>query len=157
MTAFILLKGKDLAIPDGASTAIIGLFFGLICGLFYYQHYYKTYFWFISLGGGLALTYISQFFFVRLITDDDASALRLTIAEFIVPFVFTLILNHGLYLIKKNKRKKRKHQRNEGHTRALNTRFFDSPDSIVHDSIESQNSNQVLSGTIVPTGKDIAK
>ena len=147
---FILLKGS-LAIPDGASTAIIGLFFGLICGLFYYQHYYKTYFWFISLGGGLVLTYISQFFFMRLATDDDASSLRLTIAEFAVPFLMTLLLNYGLYAIKKNKRKKRKHQSDEGHSRAANTRFFDSPDSIHREEVENIRDNSAL------TGKDFVK
>ena len=125
---FILLKGKELAVPDGVSTAIIGLFFGLICGLFYYQHYYKNYFWFISLGGGLILTYISQYVFMHRFTADDVNSLRLTIIGFAFPFFLTLLLNHGLYMIKKSKRKRRRRQRNEGHTRAQNTRFFDSPD-----------------------------
>jgi hypothetical protein len=152
MTGFILLKGTGVAVPDSASTAIIGLFFGMICGLFYYQHYYKTYYWFISLGGGLILTYISQLFFARMMTNDDASSLRITIAEFAVPFLMTLVLNHGLYLIKKNKTKKRKHQHDERRLRALNFRFFDSPDSI-----ESAKANQAAPGTIVPTGKEITK
>ena len=129
MLGFILLRGKELAVPDGVSTAIIGLFFGLICGLFYYQHYYKNYFWFISLGGGLILTFLSQFFFARHFTADDASSLRLTIAEFTIPFLLTILLNHGLYLIKKSKRKKRRRQRNEGHSKAAKSRFFDSPDA----------------------------
>ena len=145
MIGFILLKGS-LAIPDGMSTAIIGLFFGMICGLFYYQHYYKTYFWFISLGGGLILTFISQFFFMRQHPSDDASSLRLTVAEFAIPFVLTLLLNHGLYLIKITKRKKRRRQRPESHSRTANSRFFDSPDGIDRDVPETNSTDRLLAG-----------
>ena len=49
---------------------------------------------------------------------DDAKAIWLTIATFGVPFLLTLALNHGLYYIKKSKRKKRTKLR-------PSARFFD--------------------------------
>ncbi len=114
MTAFILLSvGKAFSIPDGASAAIIGLFFGLICGLFYYQHYLKPYFWGFSLGGGLILTIISNAAFAKLRNADDAAGIGFTIASFAIPFLLTLALNHGLHLIKRSKRRRRKVVRHE--------------------------------------------
>jgi hypothetical protein len=118
MIGFVLLRGKEFSIPDGVSTAIIGLFFGLVCGLFYYQHYYKPWFWVISLAGGLILTDISNWVFMHNGLADDDSAIRLTIASFAIPFVLTLALNHGLYLIKIKKRKTRSR-------RKLHSHFFD--------------------------------
>ena len=108
MLGLILLRGKEFTIPDDASTAIIGLFFGLVCGLFYYQHYYKQYYWAISLGGGLVLTYVSHWIFSRSVSaSDDASSLPYTLVSVILPFLLTLALNHGLYLFKRHKRKRR--------------------------------------------------
>ena len=121
MIAFVLLRGKDFSIPDGVSTAIVGLFFGLVAGLFYYQHYYKPWFWVFSLVGGLVLTDLSNWFFMHYITTDDDSAVRLTIASFAIPFVLTLVLNHGLYLIKQKKRKSRSRRKHHSH-------FFDTVD-----------------------------
>lgn len=112
MIAIILLRvGKDFSIPDGVSAAIIGLFFGLVCGLFYYQHYYKPYFWAFSLLGGLLLTIISNAVFARFRAEDDVLGLGMTIASFAIPFVLTLVLNHGMYLMKRRKRKRRKIRR----------------------------------------------
>ncbi|HET6401751.1 MAG TPA: hypothetical protein VFH95_10165 [Candidatus Kapabacteria bacterium] len=108
MIAFILLRGRQFSLPDSVSAAIIGLFFGLICGLFYYQHYLKPWFWVFSLGGGLILTIISNAAFARLRAEDNALGLGTTIASFAIPFVLTLALNHGLHLIKRKKRTKRK-------------------------------------------------
>ena len=108
MLGYILLRGKEFSVPDGVSTAIVGLFFGLICGLFYYQHYYKPYYWAFSLGGGLVLTYISYWVFSRwVVAGDDGSSLQLTVVSIVLPFLLTLGLNHGLYLIKHRKRKRR--------------------------------------------------
>jgi hypothetical protein len=125
MIGFILLKGKDFAIPDGISLGIIGLFFGLIAGLFYYQHYLKTWFWAFSLAGGAMFTYLFHRLLLRgegSMTDhpqgDDSISLVLTVASFIVPFVFTLALNHGLYLLKRRKRQQRSR-------RKRHSNFFD--------------------------------
>ena len=123
MIAIILLRvGQDFSIPDGVSAAIIGLFFGLICGLFYYQQYYKPYFWAFSLGGGLLLTILSNAAFAQMRAEDNALGLGTTIASFAIPFILTLALNHGLYLVKQNKRRKRKVLR--GHAQ-----FFDTVDA----------------------------
>ena len=111
MFAFILLTGKEFSLPDGASAAIIGLFFGLICGLFYYQHYAKPYFWAFSLGGGLILTLITNTLFSRLRADDNFIGIGSTIASFAIPFLLTLALNHGLHLIKRKTHVKRKAHR----------------------------------------------
>ncbi len=108
MTAFILLHGKVFSIPDGVSAAIIGLFFGLICGLFYYQHYYKPWFWAFSFGGGLILTILSNAAFAHLRAADNVVGLGSTIASFAIPFLLTLALNHALHLVKRSKRRKRK-------------------------------------------------
>lgn len=108
MIAFILLRGRQFTMPDGVSAAIIGLFFGLICGLFYYQHYLKPWFWAFSLGGGLILTIVSNAAFATLRNEDDAAGIGFTIASFAIPFILTLALNHGLHLIKRSKRKRRK-------------------------------------------------
>ncbi|MFI5201000.1 MAG: hypothetical protein ACHQNE_01255 [Candidatus Kapaibacterium sp.] len=114
MIAFILLRiGQQFSIPDGASAAIIGLFFGLICGLFYYQHYLKPWFWAFSLGGGLILTIISNAAFAKLRNADDTAGIGFTIASFAIPFLLTLALNHGLHLLKRRKRRKRKVVRHE--------------------------------------------
>ncbi len=121
MLAFVLLRGKDFSLPDGVSTAIIGLFFGLICGLFYYQHYYKQWYWAISLLGGLVLTNISHSIFLRYFSGDDTSAIELTIASFVIPFLLTLALNHLLYQVKQRKRRKRVRRREH-------SRFFDTVD-----------------------------
>lgn len=118
MIAYLLLKGKEFSLPDGVSTAIIGLFFGLLCGLFYYQHYQKSYYWGISLGGGLVLTLLFHSVFLGRFTVDDTSAIWLTIASFAVPFVLTLALNYGLYSIKHSKRKRKLRRREDTH-------FFD--------------------------------
>ena len=111
MFAFILLRGKEFSLPDGVSAAIIGLFFGLICGLFYYQHYAKPYFWAFSLGGGLILTLISNTLFTRLRGDDNYIGVGSTIASFAIPFLLTLALNHGLHLVKRKSRVRKRAQR----------------------------------------------
>jgi hypothetical protein len=121
--AFILLApGKAFSLPDDVSAAIIGLFFGLVCGLFYYQHYYKPYFWGFSLVGGVFLTVVSHSFFLKKSSTDDLSAILLTIASFGIPFLLTMALNQGLYYFKKSKRKKRSKQRRPA-------RFFDTADA----------------------------
>ena len=123
MIAFILLApGKAFSLPDDVSTAIIGLFFGLICGLFYYQHYYKPYFWVFSLLGGMLFTVMSHSIFAKRFTSDDVSAIWLTIASFGIPFILTLALNQGLYYIKEKRRKKRSKLRRPA-------RFFDTTDA----------------------------
>jgi hypothetical protein len=116
---FILLRGKDFAIPEGAAVAIIGLFFGLVAGLFYYQHYVKTWYWGISLAGGIVLATVFNMIFARISTNDDTAAIEQTIASFAIPLALTLLLNHGLYLLK---RRKRKQHRN----RKRHSKFFDS-------------------------------
>jgi len=108
MIAFILLRGRQFSMPDGVSAAIIGLFFGLICGLFYYQHYLKPWFWAFSLGGGLILTILSNGIFAKLRNEDDMAGIAFTIASFAIPFLLTLAINHWLHLIKRSKRKRRK-------------------------------------------------
>ena len=123
MIAFIFLSpGKEFSLPEDVSAAIIGLFFGLIGGLFYYQHYYKPYFWVFSLAGGVFLTVISHSFFLKKFTTDDVSAIWLTIASFGIPFILTMALNQGLYYIKQNRRKKRSKLRRPA-------RFFDTTDA----------------------------
>ena len=123
MIAFIFLApGKAFSLPDDVSAGMIGLFFGLICGLFYYQHYYKPYFWVFSLVGGVFLTVISHSFFLKKFTTDDVSAIWLTIASFGIPFILTMALNQGLYYIKQNRRKKRSKLRRPA-------RFFDTTDT----------------------------
>jgi hypothetical protein len=121
MIAFILLKGKEFAIPDGVSTAVIGLFFGLVCGLFYYQRYHRNYYWVLSLAGGLMFTYLSHVLFLRQVSVDDASSLRMTLASFAFPFLMTLALNHALSLMKGHKH--RKHAKQKTHSS-----FFDTAD-----------------------------
>jgi hypothetical protein len=108
MIAYILLRGKDFSLPDDVSTAIVGIFFGLVCGLFYYQHYYRNYYWWFSLGGGLILTYLSQKVLDKPGTESDPAR---TVASFVVPFVLTLLLNQALYFVKHSKRKKRRHKK----------------------------------------------
>jgi hypothetical protein len=118
MIGYILLRGKDFTLPDEVSTAIVGIFFGLVCGLFYYQHYYRNYFWWISIAGGLVLTFISQKLLDRPGTETSVLG---TIASFVVPFLLTLALNHALYYVKRSKRKK--HRRQKKHSdffRAIN-------------------------------------
>ncbi|HWF44728.1 MAG TPA: hypothetical protein VG537_08800 [Candidatus Kapabacteria bacterium] len=123
MFAYLLLRGKEFSLPDGISTAIIGLFFGLLCGLFYYEHYYKSYYWAFSLAGGLILTYLSHWIFSRsLASDNDTASIESTLLSFALPFLLTLGLNHGLYLIKRNKRKRRL-------KRKEHSRFFDTVDA----------------------------
>jgi O-antigen/teichoic acid export membrane protein len=139
MIAYILLvPGKAFSLPDNVSAAIIGLFFGLVCGLFYYQHYYKPYFWVISLAGGVFLTVLSHSFFLKKSTSDDLGAILLTIASFGIPFILTMLLNQGLYYIKKSKRKKRSKQRRPA-------RFFD---TTIHpeDTGHSSNTREDLAG-----------
>ena len=119
MTANILLYSKQtFSMPDSVSTGIIGLFFGLLCGLFYYQHYLKPWYWGISLAGGLILTEVFHSLFLGTFTLDDSSAMRLTIASFAVPFLLTLGLNHWLYHLKKKKQRRRRVRRTDTH-------FFD--------------------------------
>lgn len=108
MDSYILLRGKDFSLPDDVSTAIVGIFFGLVCGLFYYQHYYRNYFWWISLVGGLVLTYVSQKILDQPGTDTDVAG---TISSFVIPFVLTLALNQALYFVKRSKRKKHRHRK----------------------------------------------
>ncbi len=130
MIAYLfLVVGKEFSLPEDVSAAIIGLFFGLIGGLFYYQHYLKPYFWAFSLAGGLILTLLSHSFFLGKFTTDDVSAIWLTIASFGIPFVLTMALNHALYYVKHSKRKQRMKQRRPA-------RFFDTPisDSTLHSS-----------------------
>ena len=119
MNAFILLRGKDFSIPEPAAVAIIGLFFGLVAGLFYYQHYLKTWYWGISLAGGIVLATIFNLIFARIPTSDDTAAIEQTIASFAIPLALTLLLNHGLYILKRRKRKQRLH-------RKRHSKFFDS-------------------------------
>ena len=119
MFTFILLRGKDFAIPEPAAVAIIGLFFGLVSGLFYYQHYLKSWFWAISLAGGIALASVFHMIFARMPTSDDTAAIEQTIASFAIPLALTLLLNHGLYLMKLRKRKQREN-------RKRHSKFFDS-------------------------------
>src|ERR1051325_4602305 len=119
MFAYILLRGKDFAIPEPAAVAIIGLFFGLVAGLFYYQHYVKTWFWAISLAGGIVRARISNMIFARIPTTDDTAAIEQTIASFAIPLALTILLNHGLYLLKRRKRKQ--HRQRKRHSK-----FFDS-------------------------------
>jgi hypothetical protein len=122
MVAYLFLVGKEFSLPEDVSVAIIGLFFGLICGLFYYQHYYKPYFWGISLLGGLIMTVISRSYFLKKYTTNDFSNILLTIASFGIPFILTMLLNQGLYYIKQTKRKQRSKQRRPA-------RFFDTTES----------------------------
>jgi O-antigen/teichoic acid export membrane protein len=117
--AYILLRGKDFAIPEPAAVAVIGLFFGLVAGLFYYQHYLKTWYWAISLAGGIALASIFRVIFERIPTADDTAAIEQTIASFAIPLALTILLNHGLYMLKRRKRKQREH-------RKRHSKFFDS-------------------------------
>jgi hypothetical protein len=121
MIAFILLRGKDFSIPDDVSTAIIGLFFGLVCGLFYYHHYLKPWYWWVSLAGGLVFTYIVNLA-IRHLTSLDPTSVEAILSSFIIPFVLTLLLNHALYLLKGRKRKQRRLRKSHSH-------FFDSVDS----------------------------
>jgi hypothetical protein len=118
MVAYLFLVGKEFSLPEDVSVGIIGLFFGLIGGLFYYQHYYKPYFWGISLAGGLILTIEFHSFFQKRYGTNDVSNIWLTIAAFGIPFILTMALNQGLYYIKETKRKKRSKQRRPA-------RFFD--------------------------------
>ncbi len=118
MVAYLFLVGKEFSLPEDVSVAIIGVFFGLIGGLFYYQHYYKPYFWGISLVGGLLLTVLSHSFFIKKYTTNDNSNIWLTIASFGIPFILTIALNQGLYYFKQTKRKQRSKQRRPA-------RFFD--------------------------------
>ena len=119
MDSYILLRGKEFSLPDDVSTAIVGIFFGLVCGLFYYQHYYRNYFWWISLAGGLVLTYVSQKLLDRPGTETDVAG---TISSFVIPFVLTLALNQALYFVKRSKRKKHRHRKTHSDFfRGLNT------------------------------------
>ncbi len=111
MIAYILLKGKDFAIPDAISVGIIGLFFGLLTGLFYYQHYIKPWFWVITLAGGALLTAFFHWIILRGSAGDDTTSVVLAVASFIVPFLLTLALNHGLYLLKRRKRRQRSNRK----------------------------------------------
>lgn len=102
--------------------AIIGLFFGLVAGLFYYQHYLKPWFWVFSLLGGIGLTSISTMIFARIPAADDTRAIEQTIASFAIPLALTLLLNHGFYIMKLRKRKQREQ-------RKRHSKFFDSVDA----------------------------
>src|SRR5579871_2797710 len=103
MLAFILLRGKDFSIPEPVSVIVVGLFFGLIAGLFYYQHYLKTWFWILSLVGGVSFTFIFHQIFLHAVIDDDTVSIERTVAAFAIPLALTLLLNHGLYILKLKK------------------------------------------------------
>jgi prolipoprotein diacylglyceryltransferase len=119
MFTYILLRGKDFAIPEPIAVAIIGLFFGLVAGLFYYQHYLKTWFWGISLAGGVALATIFNMIFSKIPASDDSTAIAQSIAAFAIPLALTILLNHTMYLMKLRKRKQRENRKKQ-------SKFFDS-------------------------------
>ena len=119
MLGYILLRGKDFSLPDGVSTAIIGLFFGLVCGLFYYQRYYRPYYWSFSLAGGFAFTFLCHEIFLRNVTSDDGRALQMTLVSFALPFLLTLALNHTMSLMKS--RKRRQHSNRKTHSSFFDT------------------------------------
>jgi hypothetical protein len=137
MIAFILLKAMAVSLPDDVSSAIIGLFFGLICGLFYYQHYYKPYFWVFSLLGGLFFTMASHALFLRRFNVNETASIWLVIASFLVPFALTLALNQGLYRIKHNRRKRRMKLRRPTH-------FFEAIEPA--DSVQAAETGKDISG-----------
>jgi hypothetical protein len=90
-----------------------------VSGLFYYQHYLKTWFWAVSLVGGILLATAFHMIFARMPTSDDTAAIEQTIASFAIPLALTLLLNHGLYLMKLRKRKQREN-------RKRHSKFFES-------------------------------
>jgi hypothetical protein len=55
----LLRPSADINLPFQFYGTFIGLFIGLIFGLFYYQYYRRPYYWFFTLGMGVATSALS--------------------------------------------------------------------------------------------------
>jgi hypothetical protein len=105
--ALVLLRGKELTMPIEIEALVVGLALGLVIGLFYYQYYRKSYYWWYSLGTGA----ISAFLCLKLlqrIPGFDAGELSNLLLEFVIPLALTLGVNHYFYLQKKRASSKRR-------------------------------------------------
>ena len=118
---YILLKGKEFTIPDEVAYGIIGTFFGIIVGLFYYQSYRRTYYWWYSIGTSFGLAMLSKALLPR-IPGFDANSIWSVPIMFLLPFLGTLGVNQYLYFRKNQLRKKRR-------KRKQHSSFFDTPES----------------------------
>ncbi len=118
---YILLRGKDFTIPDEVATGIVGVFFGVVIALFYYQGYRRTYYWWYSIGSGFLLATMSKSI-LQAIPGIDTGSLWFVLATFVLPFLGVLAVNHYLYILKQRHSKRRKR-------RKQHSSFFDTAES----------------------------
>jgi ABC-type Fe3+-siderophore transport system permease subunit len=108
-------------IPTGFLGIFIGLSFGFVIGLFYYQAYRKPYYWFYSIFSSVAAASIMPFILHGLLKMDP-STLHAIMAQFAAAMVASVLANHLLYLLKKRHKmrlKSSRHRRRYAHSMDL--------------------------------------
>jgi len=111
-----------LTVPNGVIGIFVGLAFGFVIGLFYYQTYRKNYYWMYSIGSGVLTAVISQLV-MKHIFKMDTSTMHATMIQFSLAFVATILMNHSLYMMKKRLRTRTRnsHRRRSDYKKDLTT------------------------------------
>jgi uncharacterized membrane protein YfcA len=115
---YILLRGKEFELPETLSLAIIGLFLGIVFGLFYYHHYRKSIYWMGSMLTGMIGAIVGERV-VRSLPRADMNGIQYVLLVFILPTLACFAINHYFYVTKKRYDRRRKKQRHHHST------FFD--------------------------------
>jgi hypothetical protein len=99
----------DISLPPEAQGVIIGLFWGLVIGLFFYQNYRKSYYWWYSLFTGVLFATLAPRILSK-IRRIDAASVEFVMLQILLPGVACLLLN--IYMNLRGKKiQKKKHAR----------------------------------------------
>jgi len=108
MKSFFLLRGIEFSLPPEAQGVIIGLFWGLVTGLFFYQSYRRPYFWWYSLLTGVLFATLAPRLLSK-IGRIDSGAVEFVILQVLLPGIACLFLN--ILLSRSSKKHKKRKQR----------------------------------------------
>jgi hypothetical protein len=108
----LLRPTPEFDLPTQFYSTFIGLFIGLIFGLFYYQYYRRPYFWFFSLGMGVAMSTLALKL-LKSLFDLGFENLSTVILQLVLCALPTWALNYWFRkLHRQHTKKKRKMRRN---------------------------------------------
>jgi len=103
----------DFAVPFEVQGIMLGLFLGLIAGLFYYQYYRRHYYWWYTVGAGM-LSAVISLKVLEVVFRIEAGSVVLVVSQFVVPAIATLVVNQYLY----SHDRKYRHRKNVREARA---------------------------------------
>ncbi len=115
-----MLARQSLAIdlPPGFLGVFIGIAFGFVIGLFYYQTYRKPYFWLYSISSSIAAAEIAPLI-IRFVLHVDVTSLNGTIIQFGSALVAAILANHMIFRMNKRYKTKLRSSRRRNYAKDL--------------------------------------